>query len=131
MSYSKFNQALMFAGLFTLAATAALQGCSSDSTQAAPSGGAGKTNNAGSSNKAGATGKAGEDNGGDAGASPSGGTGNVGGDSGAPGEGGAGGEGGEVNPGCTDPLVCGEGTCDDSFDNSTLGLKNGKLPALP
>lgn len=133
MSYSKFNKAFLIAGLVAVGAIAGLQGCSSDDTQTTPSGGAGKSS--GTAGKAGATGnKAGSSNNGEAGENsmPSGGTGNVGGDAGAPSEGGEGGEAGAPTTGdCTDPLTCNEGTCDLAYDNSTLGLKNGKLPALP
>ncbi len=118
------------AGVLTLIA---VQGCSSDDTQASPTAGAGGKLDGGAGGKA---------NGGASGKDSGGGAGNVGGDAGTgaveetggtPGEAGAGGEGGAVNcdgeDGCysctptTNAQLlnhCVPGGCPATFDNSTL-----------
>jgi hypothetical protein len=133
LNLKKFGFLAASLGLFALGA---IQGCSSDDTQATPGSG-GKSSAAGSagSNKAGSGPKAGSSNGGSSGEEdqPS-----EGGTAGETGEGGAGGEA-PVDPGCLgdddcykcEPKTnnqflnaCVEGGCPASFDNSTLSKLN-------
>jgi hypothetical protein len=131
LNLKKFGFWAASVGLFALVA---IQGCSSDDTQATPGSG-GKNSTAGSAGKGGSGPKAGSSNGGASGSEdqPS--------DGGSAGEDGQGGEGGEapVDPGCLGPddcykcepktnnqflNACVEGGCPATFDNSTLSKLN-------
>jgi hypothetical protein len=131
LNLKKFGFLAASVGLFALIA---IQGCSSDDTQATPgSGGKGSAGSAGS-DKAGSGPKAGSSNGGSAGTTEE----PTAGAAGEDGEGGAGGEA-PVDPGCLgdddcykcEPKTnnqflnaCVEGGCPASFDNSTLSKLN-------
>ncbi|HET7538416.1 MAG TPA: hypothetical protein VFK05_01045 [Polyangiaceae bacterium] len=135
MSFLKLKKFGVLAAGAGLLAVLAMQGCSSDETQAAPSAGAGGKANAGAAGKltGGESAKAG--NGGSAGTpdeEPNAGAGNVDGEGGAAGE-------PAVDPGCIGDdgcyscapktnnqflNACVEGGCPATFDNSTLSKLN-------